>query len=302
MLKMKLRIQARISFLFCIILSTSCIPSLLAAEQEATKDSNELAMLSEMRIVSLSPHLTELSFLLGRGEQLVAVSDFSDYPEQANLLPSVANYQGADLAAILRLEASHVLAWQGGNKSSDIQKLKDNGLLVHQSSINDIDSLINDILNLGVFLNAEKRALELAASIKKQRNELLRQYQNHSKRGFYYLNHKPLLALGNDSWLNDLLSICGIKNIFVDSIAPYPQVELAQVLRLQPELIIAALSSDESSNYFWERHKGSLHAEFLRVNPDKLHRFTPRALDEVSTLCRQVYTNAQHRSTVTVNN
>src|SRR5688572_4022855 len=39
------------------------------------------------RIVSLSPHLTELLYAAGAGERLVGALEYSDYPPQARSLP-----------------------------------------------------------------------------------------------------------------------------------------------------------------------------------------------------------------------
>src|SRR5689334_21628320 len=49
------------------------------------------------RIVSLAPHLTELTFAAGAGAKLVAVSDYSDFPPQAARLPRVASATGIDI-------------------------------------------------------------------------------------------------------------------------------------------------------------------------------------------------------------
>ncbi|WP_371194898.1 helical backbone metal receptor [Glaciecola sp. SC05] len=244
----------------------------------------------EMRIVSLAPHLTEMVFLLGLGEQLVAVSDFSDYPEQAKTLPRVASYQGANIAEVLRLKATHVLAWQGGNKDSDIRKLISSNIAVYQSKVTDVDSLLSDISAIAEFLNAPLQAQPLLGSIAEQVQRLEQDYQSKSKAVFYYLSDKPLLALGNDKWLNSLLRLCGLNNIFVDSIAPFPQVSIAQVLRHQPELIIAA--SNKNKAYLlaqWTEHRSMLSADIIVANPDMLHRFTPRAINEMTRTCESAY-------------
>ena len=39
------------------------------------------------RIISLAPHATELLFAVGAAAQIVGVSDYSDYPEQAKKSP-----------------------------------------------------------------------------------------------------------------------------------------------------------------------------------------------------------------------
>lgn len=254
------------------------------------------------RIVSLSPHLTELVYLLGQGEHLIAVSDFSDYPIQALSLPRVASYQGANIPAILRLNPTHILAWRGGNKDADISKLIDNGLPVYQSNIHDLDSLLSDIKSIALFLNVGARGQVLTQSIQAKLKKLQQNYVNQNKTVFYYLNDLPLVALGNDTWLNDLLSQCGLRNVFANSLAAYPQVSLAQVLRHQPDVLIAATNKDKQTLLLkWAEHTDALKAHFIQGNPDKLHRFTPRAVDEIAIICQQVYTNLSVASKVSTN-
>lgn len=47
------------------------------------------------RVISLAPSATELAYAAGLGDKLVAVSDRSDYPEFAQKLEKVANYQAS---------------------------------------------------------------------------------------------------------------------------------------------------------------------------------------------------------------
>ena len=41
------------------------------------------------RIVSVAPNLTELLFAAGAADQVVGVSEYSDYPEAARFLPRI---------------------------------------------------------------------------------------------------------------------------------------------------------------------------------------------------------------------
>lgn len=45
------------------------------------------------RVISLAPHATEMAFAAGLGDKLIAVSEHSDYPEQAKKLEKASNYQ-----------------------------------------------------------------------------------------------------------------------------------------------------------------------------------------------------------------
>mgnify|MGYP000556085334 FL=1 len=48
------------------------------------------------RVVTLSPHATELVWFAGGGDQLVGVSAFSDYPQPVRKLPVIGDSTGID--------------------------------------------------------------------------------------------------------------------------------------------------------------------------------------------------------------
>lgn len=239
-------------------------------------------------IVTLSPHLTEIVFALGLGSNIIAVSDYSDYPKEALKYPSVASYQGANLAEIYRLNPSHILVWKGGNKGSDIEKLKNDDYLVYESSIYTFDDLLKNISEIGEFLNATNEAQRLVEVVTKEVENLLASNPLPVD-AIYYLNAQPLVGLGNDPWLNNLLSMCNIKNVYKDSNSAYPQLKMSDVLRKNPEIIISAnYQTIEQVNKYWNVHRDILDGQVFTVNPDALHRFTPRAILELSTLCNKV--------------
>ena len=59
------------------------------------------------RIVSLAPSLTELLFVAGAGNRIVGVSEYSDYPPQAQGIPIVGRYD------LLRHTCWHRGNWPG---------------------------------------------------------------------------------------------------------------------------------------------------------------------------------------------
>jgi vitamin B12 transport system substrate-binding protein len=282
----------------CLLLTTNC----QSFAQPRSQSASDRTVSTPLRIVSLSPHLTELVYLLGQGEYLVGVSDFSDFPEEASRLPKVASYQGANVAAIVRLQPTHILVWQGGNKDADIAKLSGIGVEVYRSRITSTDSLITNIAQIGDFLGAPDIGKHVTEALRLNIQQLVDTYQGEMRSLVYYLNDTPLMALGNDPWLNDLLSLCGLSNVFSESIAPFAQVSVAQVLRQRPDVLIAA--NAQAPQFIlakWAAHSQALNAQIIHGNPDKLHRFTPRAIDEITSICKQVYTNANNGSKVNNN-
>ena len=274
----------KLTIIFTLLLLS--ITELLAVEQAVVPNTNEL------RIVTLSPHLTEIVFALGLGDQIVGVSDYSDYPVQASSIKSVASYEGANIAEIIRLRPTHILVWRGGNKDADIEKLSLLNINMHESHITAVNSLITDILKIGDVLNAQKEAKVLVDKMNSILNAVIEKYQNESTTAVYYLSTQPLIGLGNDKWLNSLLSICGIQNIYANSQSAYPQLQMSHIIRSQAKLLIAASKAATSEiGKFWEPYRVVFDAKIVNANPDALHRFTPRAVNEMSRVCDTAYTN-----------
>lgn len=267
----------RVSFLLLSVL--------FAIEVHAQEKSEQL------RIVTLSPHLTEIVFALGKGSAVVAVSDYSDFPQEALALQSVASYEGANIAAIVRLQPTHILVWRGGNKDADIEKLKALNAIVHESSIDSVSALLSDIERIGVVINAKEEASALVDSLNESIASTTFTYKDVSKTAIYYFNPQPLMGLGNDSWLNSLLALCNINNLYKGSPSAYMQLQLADILRQQPDLIIAASQSPKHLiEEFWAPHRKVLTSPIALVNPDALHRFTPRAILAMNPLCKAAFT------------
>lgn len=243
-----------------------------------------------MRIVSLAPHLTEWIYSLGLENNLVAVSDYSNYPLQAKSLPRVANYQGADISAIMALQPTLILAWDGGNKPQDIQRLTSLGYSVFSSKITHIDDIASEIERLGVQTNTQTLAKNLATHFRLELQKLRLQYQTkHKKTAFYYSWSSPLMSIGEKAWPNKLLNVCGVTTIFDDSPIDYPEVSLQQVLSRQPDVLVAASNQPtQQLELYWSPHRQFLTAPLIQVNPDITSRFSLRLINELKKLCKAI--------------
>lgn len=242
------------------------------------------------RIISLAPHTTELVFALGKGNQLVAVSDYSDYPIEALALPSVADYNGVDFEAIVRLKPDLILAWRGGNKPQDLSRLARLGYKIFYSSPQTVWDIADEIVDLGNILGVQDTAISLSKSYRLSIKELQSKYQTKNPIGvFYYMWPKPLMSIGKHAWANHLLEICGAKNIFHNAITDYPEVTIEEVIRRKPAKLIAAMKIKQAdAQNWWKSYKSLYVTDVVVVNPDRLHRYTPRILEGLNDLCNQI--------------
>ncbi|MBC3765187.1 cobalamin-binding protein [Neptunicella marina] len=246
------------------------------------------------RIISLSPHLTELTFALNSGDKLVAVSDYSDYPEQAKQLPSVASFQGVNFEAVMRLKPDLILAWRGGNKPQDLSRLQSLGFKLFYSSPQKPGDIADEIEALGESLNQSRRAKTLAADFRQQLVQIKNRYSQQTPVStFYYMWPTPLMTVGPNAWASKLLNICGATNIFAASPTDYPEVPMEQVLTRKPQLIIAAQKTNASDiQAFWQKWLpmfSTPRPRIAQVDPDRLHRFTPRLINGLNGLCETIH-------------
>src|SRR4030081_1107996 len=75
------------------------------------------------RIVSLSPHLTELLYDAGAGSRLVGAVEFSDFPPEARALPRIGSDAGIDLEAVLALNPDLIVAWPNPGSVKAVDRL-----------------------------------------------------------------------------------------------------------------------------------------------------------------------------------
>ncbi|SUB18323.1 Vitamin B12-binding protein precursor [Pantoea agglomerans] len=102
---------------------------------------------SPPRVITLSPHLTELAFAAGITP--IAVSAWSDYPPQAKQIEQVANWQGIKAERILQLKPDLVLAWRGGNPQRQIDQLQQLGVPVKWIDPLTLDEMFTALADLG---------------------------------------------------------------------------------------------------------------------------------------------------------
>lgn len=243
------------------------------------------------RIISLTPHLTELVFAVGAGAQLVGVDSASDYPEAAQSLPRIGDYSRVNFERILALKPDLVLVWVGGNRAADIHALKQMGLTVLQTQATRLDDVARLLRLLGTISGHAVAGETAARNYARQ----LAALQAKSARGtplkvFYQVWDRPLMTVGGTHWISDALELCGARNVFSDLQVLSPVVSIEAVLQRSPELIVSGTDAPDMRRQ-WRRFANLPAVKrqaFVRVDADRLHRLTPRLIDGVAELCSAV--------------
>lgn len=242
------------------------------------------------RIATLAPHLTEWVYSLDLGENIVAVSAYSDFPEQAKKHPVVSDVNGINLEKLIELKPNLVLLWQNSHVLGQVEKLKALGIKVFISAPKTLNNIANEIIRLGEVTNTQSIAKQVADTYLSDLKNLRDRFKDiPRKKAFFQVWHSPLITANGDSWIQNLMDVCQYDNPFSEHIVPYPTVNKEQVLMHNPDIIIISDKSDNSVQLTtWDSLpmiSAVKNKKVFNINPDHLHRFTRRVLLGIEELC-----------------
>ncbi|EPL6454360.1 vitamin B12 ABC transporter substrate-binding protein BtuF [Providencia rettgeri] len=243
----------------------------------------------KQRVISLSPANTELAYAAGLGDNLIAVSAYSDHPEQAKKLEQVSDWQGVNVERIIALKPDLILAWRGGNPQRPLDQLASFGIPIVYFDPQTIDEVIDAVNELSQYSPKPELAQQNVDAMRAR----LTPYQPpqktnvKTKKVFIQLGTQPLFSAGNHTLQNDVVKFCGGENIFANSAVQWPQVSREQVLTRNPEVIIMTGSAEQENvvRDFWH---SQLDVPIIRLNEDWFHRAGPRIIDAAEQLCGQL--------------
>ncbi|PWD65231.1 vitamin B12 ABC transporter substrate-binding protein BtuF [Pectobacterium parmentieri] len=245
------------------------------------------------RVISLAPHATEMAYAAGMGEQLVAVSAWSDYPPEAKKLEQVASWQGINLERILALKPDLILAWREGNPQRPLEQLANFSIPIVYLDAKTLDDIPASLRQLATYSRHPEQAERAATDFQQQIGKLQHANEQHKAvhaaplRVFIQFGTQPLFTSSKATLQSQIVSLCGAENSFADSPVPWPQVSREQVLRRQPQAIIVSGTPDKIANVqaFWQPQ---LAVPVITVNEDWFSRSGPRLLLAAQQICSQL--------------
>lgn len=206
------------------------------------------------RIVSLVPSQTELLSSLGLGNEVVGITKFCVHPpEWFRTKARVGGTKTVNIDKVLALKPDLVIANKEENIADQVMAIKEH-YPVYTSDINDLNSAIEMIIQVGTLTARLPEAIELT-SIITAKFALLQQFTigKPTPRTAYLIWKDPWMAAGGDTFINDLLSRSGFNNMLADQ-PRYPEVSLGHLKSSGCDLLL--LSSEPYP--FSEKHLAEL--------------------------------------------
>ena len=246
------------------------------------------------RIVSLAPHATELLFAAGAEKSIVAVSDYSNYPEAAKNLPSVGNVFAMDTERLLAIKPDLVIIWGTGNAKVLANKLRSQHITVFESEPRNYEMVATSIERLSILAGTEATGKAAAANFRLRLEDLRKKYRQTDTSipvtVFYQVWNKPLMTLNDEHMISAAIRLCGGRNVFGRLKELTPTITTEALLASNPDAIVTGGENIDSLNE-WRQFKTLIAVKknhLYAVKADLLNRAGPRILDGTEALCKQL--------------
>jgi ABC-type Fe3+-hydroxamate transport system substrate-binding protein len=192
-----------------------------------------------VRIVSLCPSLTELAFDLGRGADLVGVTEWCVHPaEGVARIEKVGGTKSPHVARIMELAPDLVLLNEEENRRADAEALARAGITCHVSMPRDVPETAAMVRSIGAALARAPEAERIAREIERRAERVRAAAAGLAPLPFAYLIwRKPWMSVNADTYASALLELAGGTNVFGARPERYPEVGLDELARAAPEAL-----------------------------------------------------------------
>lgn len=188
------------------------------------------------RIISLVPSLTEALFVFGVGEKVVGRTRYCALPPRlVRQAEVVGGTKKVDFDKAMALDPDLVVAVREENTKEDVERFRGVGVKVFVGEPQTVAGAVGMLGELAEVVGA----VDTSSVERTERavEELRRERPQESRRVFAPIWKKPYMSPGGDTFVSDVISVCGGVNVFEDR-TRYPEVSLAEIEEARPEVVL----------------------------------------------------------------
>lgn len=207
---------------------------------ETTAEETEATVVdvdSDIRVVSLSPEVTEIIFALGAEDKLVGVSTYDDYPEEVFNYPVVGDLYALDVEAIAAVEPTVVLVSDFVDEDT-IAAFNEYGIdCVMVSEGTSIDGMLDLIAEVASYVDAEDAAEDLIADVQADLDAI--EAVDTDATVYYVVSYGEYgdWSAGGGSFIDGIITASGAKNAAGD-LDQWAMLDPETLIDMDPDFIV----------------------------------------------------------------
>lgn len=252
------------------------------------------------KIISLLPSNTEIIFALGAGDKLIAVSEYCNYPEDANKKEKLPTGEKLNIESLISLKPDLVILGKMDIVDDQIKQIEDSGIKVVVTDANDIEGTYKVIELIGKIIGRDNDAKNLVSSMKKGFDDIKKEVQGKTGKTVY-VEVSPLeyglWSCGKDTFVQELIELVGSSNIFADTTS-WTAVSEEQVIERNPDVIFTTASpltgiNDPTGEILGRQNWANINAiknnQVYMLDADILSRPGPRLVEAAKAILTAIY-------------
>ena len=198
-----------------------------------------------LRIVSLTPNVTEILFELGLGDCVVGATEYCDYPPEAKGIRRTGQIGSPNLELLVSLKPDIVLSANFTNQQA-LDSIDQAGIKLVNMKITTFKELYEAIELVGKETQTHRQADELIARMRSvladARNRFDHIPMQRRPGVFVEIWDDPLQTVGGGSFIDEVVTLAGGVNVAKSLKAGYPTISPEKVLQWNPDVILMSHS------------------------------------------------------------
>ena len=232
-----------VSLVLCAVLMCAAIPALAETVTVTDMMGREVTLEGPAdRIVVMMPSDCEILFEIGAGDKVVGSGTYCNYPEIVSTIPEVNSGGETDLEQIAALQPQVVVMTKMAHSPELVETLESLGIAVIVTDAQTIDQTYDCITLLGEVTGQQGEAAAVidfmkerfAAVEAKAKDTGMTVYFETTPLEYGY----GLWSAGPGNFMDEIGTLCGLKNIFGDADSAWPMVSEEAVVAANPDVII----------------------------------------------------------------
>ena len=245
------------------------------------------------RIVSLSPTATEMLYSIGAGAQVVAVDEYSNYPQEAVDLGTPLSGFEPNIEAISGYEPDLVII--SYDPGSLVEQLGSLGIPVFTANAAmNLDGVYEQITQFGALTGQVSGAASLVEQMKADIDAAITGVTVEGSPTYYYELDNTYYSVTSDTFIGSTYTMLGLRNIAdlaEGESYGYPQLSAEFILDKDPDLIFLACTiycgetpESVAARPGWDTLTAVAQGNVVPLDDDTASRWGPRIVDHMATV------------------
>jgi len=186
------------------------------------------------------PATTELLFAIGAGPRVVGRTPWDLWSDSARRIADAGVGLRPNIEAVLARKPDLVLLYAAGENHAAAQALHAAGVPVIALRIDRLEDFRRAARLIGMATGDSARAATVVDSVDRTLARVRSATAGLPRPTvFWHVWDAPIITIGRGSFLDQLLTIAGGRNVYEDLSQPSPQVSIEDIVRRDPDVILA---------------------------------------------------------------